>query len=195
MTIRLAKRNEAESIANIHQNEIKKGFLSSLRTPFLTNLYRAIIESEFSFSVVAEEKNEIIGFIAGTFDLDKFYSYFLKRYFFQAILTILPQIFNFQKLKGIFETLLYSTKGKELPKAELLTIAVKKKFQGKDIASQMFEKFVLEMKERGVDTFKVVVGKELSPAIKFYEREGFQFLKEIEIHGREPSLIYLYKIK
>jgi len=195
MLIRLAKKNESRQIAEIHRQEIKKGFLRSLKKSFLTKLYSAIIESEFSFCIVAESDALIIGFIAGATNITKFYQYFLKKYFFQATLTLLPHIFNLRTLRKIFETLFYPKKEKELPKAELLTIAVKKKFQGKGAASQMFEKFVLEMKERGVNTFKVVVGKELLPAIKFYERVGFQFLKEIKIHGQESSLVYLYKIK
>ncbi|MCK4454163.1 GNAT family N-acetyltransferase [Candidatus Parcubacteria bacterium] len=194
MKIRLAEKKEAEQIAEIHKTEIKKGFLSSLRGPFLTNLYSAIIESEFSFCVVSEKDGRVVGFIAGVLDINKFYGYFLKKYFFQSVLMLLPQIFNFKKLKKIFESLFYPKKENNLPKAELLTIAVKKEFQGQGIAKQMFEKFVSEIKNRKVGIFKVIVGEELKPAIKFYEKNGFQFLKKISIHNKQASRVYVYPI-
>ena len=194
MKICLAEKKEAEQIAEIHKTEIKKGFLSSLKKPFLTNLYSAIIESDFSFCVAAEKDNQVIGFIAGTSSINKVYSYFLKKYFFQSVLMLLPQIFNFKKLKKIFESLFYPKKENNLPKAELLTIAVKKEFQGQGIANQMFEKFVSEMKNRQVEIFKVIVGEELKPSIKFYEKNGFQFLKKISIHNKQASRVYVYPI-
>ena len=195
MIIRLAIKNDAGCIAEIHQKEIKKGFLSTLNKNFLTKIYSAIIESKDGFCVVAEESGAIIGFAAGATNLNKFYFYFLKKYFFQAVFLLLPQIFNLRKIKKILEVLFYSKKENGLPKAELLTIAVKNQFQGQGIAGQIFERFVFEMKKRGVDNFKVVVGEKLLPAIKFYEKSGFRFLRNTSIHGKELSRIYIYQIE
>jgi ribosomal protein S18 acetylase RimI-like enzyme len=195
MIICLADRSEAERIAEIHQQEIKKGFLSSLKSSFLTKIYSAVIESKSSFCIVAEENKEIIGFIAGTSDLDNFYFYFLKSYFFQAIFFLFPQIFNLDRIKKIIEILFYPRKEKKLPKAELLTIAVKSQFQGQGIATQMLKNFILEMKKRRVANFKVVVGEELSLAIGFYEKMGFKFYSSTTIHKNQPSRVYIYNIK
>ena len=52
------------------------------------------------------------------------------------------QIFNFGKIKKIMEVLFYPKKEKDLPEAELLTIAVKNEFQGQGIAGNMLEKFI-----------------------------------------------------
>ncbi|GAI01963.1 unnamed protein product [marine sediment metagenome] len=195
MIIRLAQKNESWQIAEIHKKEIKKGFLSSLKKSFLEKLYSAIIESQFSFCIVAQEKDQVIGFVAGTTNIDKLYSYFLKKYFFQSVFVLLPKIFSFKSLKKIFETLFYPQKEKKLPKAEFLTIALKKGFQGQEIGSQMLQKFILEMKSKKVEVFKVIVGEELKPAIKFYEKNGFQFLKNITIHGEQPSRVYIYEVR
>jgi len=192
--IRLAQKKEAQQIAEIHKKEIKKGFLSSLKKSFLEKLYSAIIESRYSFCIVAQEKDRVIGFVAGTTDIDKLYSYFLKKYFFQSVFTLLPKAVKLKNLKKIFETLFYPQKEKELPKAELLTIALKREFQGQKIGNQMLQEFILEMKGKGVEVFKVIVGQNLRSAIKFYEKNGFQFLKNITIHGKQLSRIYIYKI-
>jgi len=195
MIIRLAAKNDAGQISDIHQKEIKEGFLSSLKKNFLAKIYLAIIGSKNSFCVVAEENKEIVGFIAGTANLNKFYFCFLKKYFFQAVFLLFPLFFSFKKIKKIIEVLFYPKKEKDLPKAELLTLSVKKEFQGQGIASRMLERFVFEMKNRGVDSFKVVVGEKLLPAIKFYEKSGFKFFKNIKIHGNDVSRIYIYQIK
>ena len=75
-----------------------------------------------------------------------------------------------------------------------MTIATKKDFQGRGIAKEMFDFFVLEMKKRRIKTFKVLVGEELRPAISFYEGRGFKFLKEEEVHKGQKSRVYIYEL-
>jgi len=195
MIFRLAQKKDTWQIVKIHQREIKKGFLSTLSNNFLTKIYSAIVGSKHSFCVIAEEDQEIKGFIAGATDLNDFYLYFLKRHFLSVFFFLSPSIFNFRKVKKVFEALFYPNKEKELAVAELLTIAVKSQFRGKGIAGQMLERFISEMKNREVDIFKVVVGEVLLPAIKFYEKKGFKFVKNINIHKDNVSRIYIYQIK
>jgi len=185
--INLADKKYAKILAQIHKDEISAGFLSSLPSNFLEKFYISVIENDFS--VIAKENGEIVGFIAGTADIGKLYSYFLKRYFFHSAVILLPKIFNLRK---IMETLFYP-KNKEI-KAELLTIAVKKEFQGKGVARYMLEFFVSEMRKRGVNKFKVLVGEELKPAIRFYEKNGFKFLKRTEVHKGQKSMIYIFNV-
>ena len=195
MIIRLAEKDDIEQIADIHQKEINKGFLSGLGSGFLEKVYLAIIKSKISFCVVDEENGKITGFIAGAVNLDKFFRYFLKNHFFTAFFSLSPQIFNLKKIKKIIEVLFYPKKGNSLPEAELLTIAVINEFQGQGIAVQMLARFIYEMKNRKIGSFKVIVGESLTPAIKFYEKSGFRFVKNINIHGNYISRVYAYYIK
>ncbi len=185
--IALAQKKDAIKIAAIHKKEIKQGFLSSLPLVFLEKLYICVIENDFC--IVATENNDVIGFVAGTKNINKLYSYFFKKYFLYSAIILLPKILN---IKKIFETLLYPKKDDIEP--ELLTIAVKNEFQGKGVAKEMFDAFVLEMKKYNVKTFKVLVGEDLKPAINFYERNGFKFLKEIQVHKGQKSRIYIYQL-
>ena len=59
----------------------------------------------------------------------------------------------------------------------------------------MLEFVVMEMKKREVSIFQVVVGEELKPAIKFYEKNNFTFVKNTVIHGKDVSRVYLFTIK
>ena len=187
-----AEKRDAFKVVKIHKEEIKKGFLSSLPAAFLEKLYLLIIDKDFC--IVAKENDEVVGFMAGTTDIKKLYSRFFKKYFFHSIFFLFPKIFSFSSLKKIFENLFYPKMEKDLPPAELLTVAVKKDFQGIGVAPQMLELFVAEMKKKGVKTFKVIVGEELIPAIKFYEKNGFIFLKNIVIHDNKKSRVYVFTI-
>ena len=82
-----------------------------------------------------------------------------------------------------------------MPKAELLTIAIIKKFQGQGLGKLLLDVFLDQMKQRNITVFKVVVGEELINAIKFYEKNNFTFLKNISIHTNAPSRVYCYEIK
>ena len=194
MNIVLAQKSDALAVAKIHKTEIGKGFLSSLPMAFLEKLYVAIIESEGGVCVVAKENNQVVGFITGTASVKSFYAFFLKRYSVQATCILFLKVFNVSQLKKIFETLFYPVKEKSLPPAELLTMAVVKEFQGKGIASQLFLEFVQAMKKKNVTEFKVLVGEELLPAIRFYEKAGFVFLKNINIHNNKKTRVYVYTI-
>lgn len=191
----LADKNDVLEIAKIHKTEIKKGFLSSFKLVFLKNFYLAIIESNVSFCVVAKDRDRVVGFVAGVIDINAFYFYFIKNYFLQSVYILFPKIFSFSFSKKVFETLLYPIKEKKLPSAELLTMAVASQFQGQGIAGKMFLEFTLEMKRRGMSNFKVLVGEELTLAIRFYEKNGFTFLKNTTVHKGKLSRIYTYKTK
>lgn len=193
MTFPLAQKEDALAMAKIHKAEISGGFLSSLNLAFLSRFYLALVRSPVSFCVVAKENNQVVGFVAGTTNLNAFYKYFLAHYFFQSFFILLPKIFSY--FKKILETLLYPKKEQTLPEAELLTIAITKQSQGQGLGRLMLAPFIAEMKKRKIAIFKVLVGEELKPAIKFYEKNGFRFVKNISIHGNAPSRVYVYEIQ
>lgn len=203
MNIELAKQEDALEIARIHKAEINKGFLSTLSDSFLKNLYLAIIDSKENFCVVAKENGRVIGFVSGVSDLDAFYSHFFRKYFFKSFFILFKKFFSISFIVKAFETLLYPVKEKvtavggipqnavKLPKAELLTMAVRSEFHGQGIASKMFVEFINEMKKRNIASLKVLVGEDLKPAIAFYEKVGFTFLRNTKVHGKSSSRIYI----
>lgn len=189
----LATKQDALAIAKIHKKEIIKSFLSALGLSFLRKFYEAVICHKGSFCIVVKDNSEIIGFAAGTSDIKSFNRYFFKNYALVLILIILPKIFNPFVIKRIFEDFFYLKKTKNLPKAELLAIAVKKEFQNKGLGAYLLQNFISEIKNRRVNSFKVLVGKDLGLS-DFYRKNGFQLLGEINLHSKKPSLIFIYKI-
>jgi len=129
----------AQRQANLQKvAEIKYGFLNQLGVKFLTYFYMAMVDSSSAFLVVADESG-VVGFISGCSDLKAFYKSFVKKYFFRSLLILFKKIFNFRR---IWETIKYSNKEeKDIPSAELLSVAVIKDFQGQGLAQELLKKF------------------------------------------------------
>ncbi|MCP6726782.1 MAG: GNAT family N-acetyltransferase [Patescibacteria group bacterium] len=195
ITIALAAKTEVQDIARIHKEEIQTGFLSSLPLAFLQTLYEQIIASDSAFCVIATKEDKVVGFVAGVTNLRSFYLYFLFHALFSAVYILVPTIFSLHRIKNMFESVAYPAKTHDLPTAELLTIAVRKEFQGTGVANKMLKVFIQEMRGKGVKVFKVLVGEMLTPAIKFYEKSGFEYVTHMNVHGDKRSLIYVYSIK
>lgn len=199
VNIRLANKKDCQQIAEIHFSEIKYGFLNQLGKKFLSYFYMAMITSPNAFLVVAEEDDGVIGFISGCTNLNKFYKDFVKQYTFKSFLILLKKIFSFSIFKKVFEVMSYSKKEEKgedsLPLAELLSIAISGSYQGQGIAQKLLEKFVLEMKTREIDKFRVIVGENLPQANKFYLKSGFIFHSKNSVHKDTPSNIYIYIIE
>ncbi|KKP41354.1 MAG: Acetyltransferase [Parcubacteria group bacterium GW2011_GWA2_33_14] len=151
-----------------------------------------LAEKNDALQLAQVHKTEISGGFLSSLHI-KFYKYFLSHYFFQSFVILLPKIFS--SFKKILESFLYPKKEQSLPKAELLTIAIIKKFQGQGLGKLLLDVFLDQMKQRNITVFKVVVGEELINAIKFYEKNNFTFLKNISIHTNAPSRVYCYEIK
>ncbi len=160
---------------------------------FLVKFYEGIVRYPGGFCVVAEDGGRVVGFITGVTDMRAFSRFFLRNFFFTAVF-LLPRMIGILTVRKLFESLQYSQHQDDLPKAELLTMAVAKDFQGKGVAGEMFALFLGEMKTRGVREFRVLVGEKLQRAIAWYEKHGFRLAKSMSVHGKEPSRIYVYAI-
>ena len=93
------------------------------------------------------------------------------------------------------ESLCYPFRKKEdsLPRAELLSIVVKKEKWGSGIAKELLERLKEEFSIQGLNQFKVVVGVENIRACRFYENAGSKLVKQIEVHRGETSNVYLFE--
>jgi len=198
MILSLAHKEDIESIASLHAHAITTGFLRQLGHSFLCYLYRIMIESDDTFIIVARENNQVIGFVSGSSNLKKFYTFFLRKSVFQLFPYMLHALLNGAILLKCIETLKYIVRKKksvQLPLAELLTIAIKERYQGRGVAQELLKNFITEMSKRNIKKFKVVVGDNLLHAIHFYEKMGFTFNSTLFIHKKIKSRIYTYVIQ
>ena len=193
---RAAKLSDCLLVAKIHKKCLDKSFLATLGEKFLTLLYKTLVEYKKGILLVAEDDGKIIGFVSATADTGGFYRYFLKKRFIKAAFLLLPKAIDLNTLKKIFETLKYSKKNEInilLPKAELLSIAVKEDYQRKGVAKQLFKALVNEFHKMGINEFRIVVGSSLFKAKNFYQKMGCIKVGEFELHKGEKSEIYVFR--
>ena len=175
----------AEQVAALHIQCISTGFISSMGIDFVTCLYEAIVQSNSSFGVVAVRNEKVLGFAAFTTNINTLYKSIIWRKGLRFALILAGQICSLKQVKKIFETVFYPTriKNKDLPSAELLSIAVAPEEQRKGLASQLVEMGFRHCRETGVDKVKVLIGTDNKAGNKLYIKSGFEPAGQIINHG------------
>ncbi|MEB8430945.1 GNAT family N-acetyltransferase [Cocleimonas sp. KMM 6892] len=191
--------DELRAIANLHYQCINLGFLSKLGVNFLFYLYKSMSLSDDVVVVIAKDQDKIIGFITGTQGrFSGVYKHLIKKHLVPVSLILIPRLLRFSNFKKIIEILFY-TKGKndlsDLPKAELLSLAVAKEHRGSGVSQQLFIMLAEHFKEIKIQKFKIVVGEELIGAQKFYEKMGAARERVLEVHSGNSSVIYSVDVK
>lgn len=184
------------NIAYLHQNYINKGFLSTLGTDFLFCIYKSISLSPNSFLAVALENDKVIGFVSGTKEMSELKKNLIKICKLKLLKTFLKLIFNPYKLFKLLETYKYSSNKyfHSDINEELLSIVVDAECRGKSTAKQLYEFLCLWFKQNNVLQFKIIVGKDLNRAQRFYEKMGAKRIGEIQIHRGDISYVYVQKL-
>lgn len=194
LRIRKADPINARGCALIHQQEIPTGFLSQLGIPFLKLLYTAMIRSRKVIClVVADESDQVVGFVCGCSHVGKFYKEFFAKHGLKALLILLPKLLEPAVFRKVIETVKYEGNGdaSELPQAELLAIAVRPHVRGIAVAQKLTEALFNECQEREIQNIKVVVGAGNIRANRFYEKVGFELHSNTSVHESEVSNVYV----
>ncbi|MBN1897728.1 MAG: GNAT family N-acetyltransferase [Spirochaetes bacterium] len=193
LKIMKAKKGDIPRISYLHKTFIPTGFLSSLGRKFLYLLYKNLYFYKGAILLVAQYEGNVIGFISGVKDINKFFKYFYKKNILKIIPILFLRVFRFKVLKGVIELVFYPRKHFlcDLPRSELLGIVVEKKYHGKGVATKLMNQLKKEFKRMKCKKFKVVVGSRLKQAILFYEKSGFKRIGQIQIHKGIMSYIFV----
>ncbi|MCP4607223.1 MAG: GNAT family N-acetyltransferase [Planctomycetes bacterium] len=185
----------ARQVAALHIQCISTGFISSMGIDFVTCLYEAIVQSHSSFGIVAVRNEKVLGFAAFTTNINTLFKSIIWRKGLRFALILAGQICSLKRIKKIFETLFYPTriKNKDLPSAELLSIAIAPEEQRKGLAGQLIEKGFRHYRKTGVDKVKVLIGADNKAGNELYLKTGFEPAGQIVNHGL-PSNVYVAQI-
>lgn len=196
------KGNEPESdykrIAFLHKQAITGGFLASLNSQVLIQLYRTMAISPYSLLWVSlDDKNQIQGFIALSLSTSKLYKEFIIKKSLLVLPYLISKIVSVEFIRKIVEVLVYPVKPASIPmpETELLNFCVDESLRGKNIGSHLFAKVEEELRNRNIDALKIVTGENQKGAQNFYEKRGARFITKQEIHKGSTSYIYQYDIK
>lgn len=188
----MIRPNIYRQVAELHAAAINQGFLSELGPRFLTLLYEAIDQSPSSVLIVEVEEETVRGFVSGGTGLGPVYRNLFKR-LPALVFALWPVIFSYRKIKRIAEVLLHTQKGssRQLPDAELYSIAVSPVFRGTGVAERLYQSLRAEFSARGIGQFKIVVGDVLAPAQAFYKKVGAIPMASIEVHDGVGSTVFI----
>jgi ribosomal protein S18 acetylase RimI-like enzyme len=188
---------ELSEVSELHRQEMESGFLSTLKGKLLENLYEFISNDPFSFLIIAKDKDKVVGYICGTSKIGGLYKRFIKKKFFKALLSLIPNLFSLKVIPRIVETLLYPTKREisSLPDAEIIAFAVRKEYRGTGLAHKLFDEALVCFKRLNVDSITIVTGLNQVAAQKFYEKKGAEKVGLVEVHRGVKSVIYNFRIR
>lgn len=183
-------------VAELHKQSIDQGFLPVLGVRFLTILYWAIDSDKDSVLIVEESEGEVLGFVSASLGMRCVVKRMLHRPL-SLFCALFPSLFRIGRIIKILEVLRYASSshsGKELPKAELLSIAVTPSFRGKKVSDRLYDKLKIHFKSKNVSAFCITVGSELKNARSFYDRMGASPSGLIEVHAGKSSVVYVQEI-
>jgi len=187
---------EIKEVSELHRQEMESGFLSTLKGKLLENLYEFVSNDPLCFLIIAKDENKVAGYICGTAKIGGLYRRFIKKKFFKALVSLIPNLFSLKVMRGIIETLLYPAKTElsDLPDAEIISFAVRKEYRGTGLAHKLFDESLVCFRRLNVDSITIVTGLNQVAAQKFYEKRGAEKIGFVEVHKGVKSVIYHYKI-
>jgi ribosomal protein S18 acetylase RimI-like enzyme len=186
---RKIKVSDIKQVAKLHREELS-GFLSELGRDFLEKFYKVSLIIPEIFTIVIEEKKQILGFTSGAVRLRGLY----KKIFMKDPLGFIFSLLSYSithpgKIVKLTKTMVYPGFESDIP--ELLTIVIDKNQRNRGLGRKLFLAAVKEFKKRGIDDFRVSVYKRL-PANEFYKKIGLKLEKQFDFMGEKMNY-YRYK--
>jgi len=192
--VRPAAPRDVARVAELHVDRIHEGFLATLGTGFLRRLYRRALLFPEAFVLVAtagcELVSPVVGFVAGAHDLARLYRTFLLRDGLVAGVVAAPRLAR--SLPRVFETLRYPATTDELPRAEVLAVAVAADQTGQGVGHRLVDAAMREFGAHDTPAVKVVAGSANRAALRLYEGCGFTRRRTITIHGQARSEVLVW---
>lgn len=186
-----------EALARLHAEEISGGFLTSLGTPLLKRLYRAIAGSPDAFVLIFQCGSGIGAFLCASTDTKRVYRHVLRRAWPHLLPVIIRKALSRHTIQRCWETLRYPSRQQvaEGPKAEILNFCVSGRIQRTGVGRQLFAAMEAEYRRRGVNAIRIVTGAGQHSAIRFYEKVGAIREASIQVHAKADSHLFLYTIR
>jgi len=188
-------KSDYKRIAFLHKQAISGGFLASLNYQILIQLYRTIAISPYSILWVSRDtEGQIQGFISLSLSTSKLYKEFILKKSLLVFPYLISKILSVAFIRKIYEVLVYPVKtiSVPMPETELLNFCVDESQRGKSIGGHLFAKVEEELRNRNINSLKIVTGENQKGAQNFYEKRGARLLAKQVIHKGVTSYIYQY---
>jgi colanic acid biosynthesis glycosyl transferase WcaI len=201
--VRQATTVDIASIACVHADAFPGFFLTLLGPSFLRAYYRAVLQFVGGYLFVAEENEQIVGFVAGFLTPEQFYGG-LKQTPCRFVLPLLTGLARRPWLAGRLASRVWSVaiRGRrpaggeaKCVRVELSSLAVHPSLQGRGIGRRLMNTFVEAVKDTPANLVSLTTDAHGNDGVNsFYERVGFKLarcrptvgrpMNEYEIHLR-----------
>lgn len=189
--IRRARPVEASALATMMVEGLDSR-LSNLGPRFVELLHQHMIGSKFCCYLVAELGGSIVGYAAALTSTRRFYGDFLLRKGLRCTAVILPYLFRLHNVHTALRGLTYSRRAPQNdPEAELVSFVVSPQAQNRGVGSALFSRIVTELRDRGIDEFKIDTSTENAQANAFYAKHGCRHLRVERFYQDSEINVYL----
>ncbi len=174
-------------VAQLHISKISGGFLAQLGSDFLAKMYRFIAIHHYLFVVVQEDA--VIGFISGTVDSTTVTKRFILSLDLIALIKLVLACLRPTQMMRAFSVASYLMQKPpaNLPKAELLSLAVSPNHTRRGIGAKLVTALNGALLEHDVTCYKIAAAETHSAALLFYKSTGAEevattFLSGVKTH-------------
>lgn len=174
--IRAARQPDVPTIVDVHQRAFQGFFLSFLGPAFLRQLYLGILDDRDGMIFVAEQGENVCGFVAGTAAPSGFYSRLLRQRWWRfALSAALPALKRPAIIPRLLRAFSAPSQASRSPgRGTLMSLAVTPDAQGAGLGGTLVRAFLAEASRRGLRQVDLTTDKHNNDGTnRFYRNLGF----------------------
>ena len=183
--IRAMRYMDAERVAELHHAAMGNSTWARLGKPFLTELYRGLVENPLFLGFVYEEGQHVGGFIAGSVDAQAMMDQLFKRRMLTLGATAALGVARSPRVvRRLLQTARYfDESGDDIP-AESLFCSFEPQLRGKRISGHINKVLFDELLARGHQRVKVTTEVDNEGANRQLTSWGFEHAGEFDFYGK-----------
>jgi ribosomal protein S18 acetylase RimI-like enzyme len=186
--IRAMRYLDAERVAQLHHAAMGNSLWARLGLPFLTELYRGMVDNPLFFGFVYEEAGRVRGFIAGSSDAEAMMGQLFKRRFLTlgaaASLGVLRRPGVLRKLAQTARYFQASDDSDLVVPAESLFCSFEPELRGKRVSGHINKVLFDELLARGETHVKITTETDNTGANRQLTSWGFERRGEFDFYGK-----------
>lgn len=186
--IKRPKVEEISDISSLHLKSLKEGILYNLGHDILKLFYQEIFYDKHCFIWAYYINDRLAGVAASSEDSKKFLDKIKKKHFFKIALKVLKKSVKTPALP--FRLIL--SKYQEI-RSELVFLFVDEHHRGNKVGEELVNATTNEFRKRNIKNYNIAILSENVRGKKFYERLGFEKIKQFPFFGEKRDL-YRYNI-
>ncbi len=182
IVIRDFEREDIPQIAEIHYKYLKLGLLSRLGESFLQRFYKSLLKNSNTFTLVAVDDSQIVGFVTGAMNLRTIPRTMIYNLWFPAAVAVAKRPAIIAKL---IKTFFYPSFRENKKVGEIFSLVVIPSYRKHGIGAKLVKSCQKEFKKRGCKNYQVSVREKMVGANQFYQKLNLKKRHSTEFLGEE----------